>query len=105
MHKVSWENRTQSIKRVAEQISDSEIIFKVTSEDFVENAVHDIRHTLPLLTLNNYSITKVFRQLLLKPIRCSKMLHLEIPNITKAVAKHLPVSKTCQHVPTLNPHV
>jgi hypothetical protein len=35
----------------------------------------------------------------------SKMLHLEIPNITKAVTKHLPVSKTCQHVPTLNPHV
>ena len=34
-------------------------------------AVHDIRHTLPLLTLNNYSITKVFRQLLLKPIRCA----------------------------------
>ena len=31
------------------------------------------------------------------------MLHLEIPNITKAVTKHLPVSKTCQHVPTLNP--
>jgi hypothetical protein len=33
------------------------------------------------------------------------MLHLEIPNITKAVTKHLPVSKTCQHAPTLNPHV
>jgi hypothetical protein len=33
-------------------------------------AVHDIRHTLPLLTLNNYSITKVFRQLLLKPSAC-----------------------------------
>ena len=27
------------------------------------------------------------------------------PNITKVVTKHLPVSKTCQHVPTLNPHV
>jgi hypothetical protein len=112
MHKVSSENRTQSIKRVAEQISESEMIFKVTSEDFAENAlyhsacitryllrnikteikeprlhisfqtvgrvdsfretngaaVHDIRHTLPLLTLNNDSITKVFLQLLLKPI-------------------------------------
>jgi hypothetical protein len=31
MHKVSSENRTQSIKRVAEQISESEMIFKVTS--------------------------------------------------------------------------
>jgi hypothetical protein len=36
MHKVSSENRTQSIKRVAEQISDSEMIFKVTSEDFAD---------------------------------------------------------------------
>ena len=34
MHKVSSENRTQSIKRVAEQISDSEMIFKV------ENALY-----------------------------------------------------------------
>jgi hypothetical protein len=33
-------------------------------------AVHDIRLTLPLLTLNNYNITKVFRQPLLKPIHC-----------------------------------
>ena len=41
----------------------------------------------------------------LTDIPLSKMLHLEIPNITKAVTKHLPVSKTCQHVPTLNPHV
>jgi hypothetical protein len=40
MHKVSSENRTQSIKRVAEQISDSEMIFKVTSEDFAENALY-----------------------------------------------------------------
>ena len=40
MHKVSSENRTQSIKPVAEQISDSEMIFKVTSEDFVENAFY-----------------------------------------------------------------
>jgi hypothetical protein len=40
MHKVSAENRTQSIKRVAEQISDSEMIFKVTSEDFAENALY-----------------------------------------------------------------
>ena len=40
MHKVSLENRTQSIKRVAEQISDSEMIFKVTSEDFAENALY-----------------------------------------------------------------
>jgi hypothetical protein len=29
------------------------------------------------------------------------MLHLEISNITKVVTKHLPVSKTCQHVPTM----
>ena len=34
MHKVSSENSTQSIKRVAEQISDSEMIFKV------ENALY-----------------------------------------------------------------
>ena len=40
MHKVSSENRTQSIKRVAEQISDSEMIFKVTSEEFAENALY-----------------------------------------------------------------
>ena len=41
MHKVSSENRTQSIKRVADwQISDSEMIFKVTSEDFAENALY-----------------------------------------------------------------
>jgi hypothetical protein len=40
MHKVSSENRTQSIKRFAEQISDSEMIFKVTSEDFTENALY-----------------------------------------------------------------
>jgi hypothetical protein len=40
MHKFSSENRTQSIKRVAEQISDSEMIFKVTSEDFAENALY-----------------------------------------------------------------
>ena len=37
MHNVSSEN---SIKRVAEQISDSEMIFKVTSEDFAENALY-----------------------------------------------------------------
>ena len=46
-----------------------------------------------------------FTENLLTNIQLSKMLHLEIPNITKAVTKHLPVSKTCQHVPTLNPHV
>jgi hypothetical protein len=40
MHKVLSENRTQSIKRVAEQISDSEMFFKVTSEDFAENALY-----------------------------------------------------------------
>ena len=40
MHKVSSENRTRSIKRVAEQISDSQMIFKVTSEDFAENALY-----------------------------------------------------------------
>ena len=40
MHKVSSKNRTQSIKRVAEQISDSEMIFKVTSEDFAGNAFY-----------------------------------------------------------------
>jgi hypothetical protein len=46
-----------------------------------------------------------FTENLLTNIQLSKMLHLEIPKITKAVTKHLPVSKTCQHVPTLNPHV
>ena len=40
MHKVSSENRTQNIKRVAEQISESEMIFKVTSEDFAENVLY-----------------------------------------------------------------
>ena len=40
MHKVSSENRTQIIKPVAEQISDSEMIFRVTSEDFAENAFY-----------------------------------------------------------------
>jgi hypothetical protein len=39
-------------------------------------AVNDIRHTLPLLTLNNDSITKVFLQLLLKPIRCVAFAHI-----------------------------
>jgi hypothetical protein len=46
-----------------------------------------------------------FTENLLTNIQLSKMLHLEISNITKAVTKHLPVNKTCQHVPTLNPHV
>ena len=40
MHNVSSENRTQGIKRVAEQISDSKMIFKVTSEDIAENALY-----------------------------------------------------------------
>jgi hypothetical protein len=46
-----------------------------------------------------------FTENLLTNIQLSKMLHLEIPNITKAVAKHMSVSKTCHDVPTLNPHV
>jgi hypothetical protein len=46
-----------------------------------------------------------FTENLLTNIQLSKMLHLEIPNITKAVAKHISVNKTCHHIPTLNPHV
>jgi hypothetical protein len=42
-----------------------------------------------------------FTENLLTNIQLSKMLHLEIPNITKAVAKHMSLSKTCHHVPTL----
>jgi hypothetical protein len=40
IHGRNKKNITQRIKRVAEQIADSEMIFKVTSEDFVENALY-----------------------------------------------------------------
>jgi hypothetical protein len=60
---------------------------------------------LPFLAGGGVNGRMKFTENLLTNIQLSKLLHLEIPNITKAVTKHLPVSKTCQHAPTLNPHV
>jgi hypothetical protein len=52
-------------KHIGDLVIESSEYTSPTDTSLSHSAVHDIRHTLPLLTLNNDSITKVFLQLLL----------------------------------------